>query len=108
LAGLGVRFAVDNFGTGYTSLNWLSRLPVHQLKIDQSFIRAEHHEEAAKNSALISSIVALAHSMDLQAIDVGVEKEKQVAILSSCGCDGMQGHVFSKPLPGKDIRTLIA
>jgi diguanylate cyclase (GGDEF)-like protein len=94
---LGIRIAIDDFGTGFSSLSYLSRLPVDALKIDRSFIAELAH--ASQASALVSTIIQLAHSLKLKVIAEGVETESQSATLRMLGCDEMQGYLFSRALP---------
>jgi diguanylate cyclase (GGDEF)-like protein len=108
IRGLGIRIAIDDFGTGFSSLSYLSRLPVDALKIDRSFIA--ELTQASKASALVSTIITLAHSLRLKVIAEGVETESQSATLRMLGCDEMQGFLFSRPLPGHvfEQRFLVA
>lgn len=106
LTDMGVSFAIDDFGTGYTSLGWLRKLPIEKLKIDKSFMN--DIEEANGNRAIINAIIALAHNLKLKVVAEGVETEKDVSFLRSGGCDEMQGYVFSKAVPAKEITTFIS
>ncbi|MFO7811840.1 MAG: EAL domain-containing protein, partial [Pelovirga sp.] len=105
LKNLGVSLSLDDFGTGYSSLNYLSRFPVDHLKIDQSFIR--DIGTSAARTAVVSSIIDIAHNLQLTAIAEGVETSEQLAFLITNGCDAMQGYLFSKPLPADELARLL-
>ncbi|WP_461482121.1 EAL domain-containing protein [Porticoccus sp.] len=94
---MGLTLAIDDFGSGFSSLNYLKRLPVDVLKIDRMFIRDLEKDENDK--AIVSGIVALATSMGLKTVAEGVENEAQYQILQKLGCNICQGYYFSKPLP---------
>ncbi|MEV6704639.1 EAL domain-containing protein, partial [Micromonospora wenchangensis] len=93
----GIRLALDDFGTGYSSLSLLSRIPVHELKIDRSFVTAM--ESSAEAAAVIRSTLDLGRSLDLAVVAEGVESEPQRRALWSLGCAAGQGHLFARPLP---------
>jgi len=99
----GVRLALDDFGTGYSSLSLLSRIPVHELKIDRSFVTAM--ESSTEAAAVIRSTLDLGRSLDLTVVAEGVESEPQRRALWEQGCASGQGHLFARPMP---VGTLLA
>ena len=94
---LGVGISIDDFGTGYSSLSYLQRLPINNLKIDQSFVR--EIGASAKTAPLIESIVSLAHSLGMTATAEGVETTTQLKVLRTTGCHQVQGYLLGPPLP---------
>ncbi len=102
---MGMKIAIDDFGTGYSSLAYIARLPIDALKIDRSFVSAM--ADHADNTAIVSTIISLAHSLKLKVIAKGVETEEQANLLRLLRCDEMQGYLFSKPLPRDQIEALL-
>lgn len=102
---MGVRFSIDDFGTGHSSLAYLTRLPMDQLKIDQSFVRnmLGSHTDAV----IVQTIVGMANSLELEVIAEGVETEEQRAFLEGCGCLCFQGYLFGRPAPIGEFEVLL-
>jgi EAL domain-containing protein (putative c-di-GMP-specific phosphodiesterase class I) len=105
IRGLGLDVAVDDFGTGYSSLRYLAKLPVQTLKIDRSFIITMIEEP--HTMTLVSTVISMAHSLGLKVVAEGVDSEAQAAVLRLHGCDEMQGYLFSRPLPLREITALL-
>jgi diguanylate cyclase (GGDEF)-like protein/PAS domain S-box-containing protein len=100
---LHVQVAVDDFGTGFSSLGYLSRLPVDSLKIDSSFVN--DMTNSPEGLSLVSTIIALAHSLHLKVVAEGVETEEQRGLLKLLRCDEMQGYLYSKPVPAGEFEA---
>ncbi len=99
---LGINFSMDDFGTGYSSLSYLQKLPLEQLKIDQSFIRNMAFN--SHDSAIIRTILALGKNLSLNVIAEGVESEIQREYLTAYGCEVFQGYLFGKPIPANEFK----
>jgi EAL domain-containing protein (putative c-di-GMP-specific phosphodiesterase class I) len=97
LGRLGVRFSLDDFGTGFSSFVHLNSLPIALLKIDKSFVGGM--EEREENRKLVHAMINLAHNLNLEVVAEGVETAEQLALLRLFGCDQAQGYLISKPLP---------
>jgi EAL domain-containing protein (putative c-di-GMP-specific phosphodiesterase class I) len=105
LSALGVRIALDDFGSGFSSLNYVKDLPVDRLKIDRSFI--DGLGEDAMNDTIVRLIVEFAHTLGLKVIAEGMENGRQVASPTAMRCDLAQGFYFVKPLPSKAAEALV-
>jgi EAL domain-containing protein (putative c-di-GMP-specific phosphodiesterase class I) len=105
LKALGVRFSMDDFGTGQSSLSYLTRLPLDQLKIDQSFVRNIGIKPS--DGVIVQTIIGMAANLGLNVIAEGVETQAQQAFLASHGCVFYQGYLFGRPTPLADFEALL-
>jgi EAL domain-containing protein (putative c-di-GMP-specific phosphodiesterase class I) len=103
---IGVRISIDDFGTGYSSLLYLKKLPAGELKIDRGFV----HELAKGNedAAIISAIIALGRSLNLEIVAEGVETVDQQDFLTALGCNSLQGFLLGRPMPPDELIAAIA
>jgi len=105
LSGLGVGLAVDDFGSGYSSLAYLKTLPVDELKIDKGFVREMATDETDR--AIVASTVALGHALGLRVVAEGIEDQATWEMLGGMGCDVAQGYYMSRPLPATDLQRWV-
>jgi diguanylate cyclase (GGDEF)-like protein/PAS domain S-box-containing protein len=106
VSGMGVRLAIDDFGTGWSSLANLTRLPMHQIKIDRSFVSQMLH--GGDDAVIVRSIVDLGHNLGLAVVAEGVEDELTLAALAALGCDQAQGYLISRAIPADDLFEWLA
>jgi diguanylate cyclase (GGDEF)-like protein len=104
---VGVKLSLDDFGTGFSSLSHLKKLPINQVKIDQSFIRDMDTDPDSKDAKMVKTIIDMAHNFDLDVIAEGVETEIQLGLLKQLGCLSYQGYLFSKPVPISAFESLL-
>ncbi|TWC34638.1 diguanylate cyclase/phosphodiesterase [Pseudomonas sp. SJZ079] len=102
----GISLSVDDFGTGYSSLTQLKRMPVQELKIDQSFIR--DLDDASEDAVIVRSTIEMSHSLGLKVVAEGVEYERSLRLLERWQCDTAQGYLISRPLPAKAFEAWLA
>jgi diguanylate cyclase (GGDEF)-like protein/PAS domain S-box-containing protein len=101
----GVRIAIDDFGTGFSHLAQLRHIPVDTIKVDRSFVQGV--ERDTKDTAITTSVVALAHALGVIAVAEGIETEGQLAHMRAVGCDVGQGYLFSRPVPGEEMTAFL-
>jgi EAL domain-containing protein (putative c-di-GMP-specific phosphodiesterase class I) len=106
LKALGIRISLDDFGSGYSSLSYLKRLPADILKIDKSFTKGLGVE--VEDTAIVQTVVDLAHILGMEVVAEGVEIEEQETLLKEMGCDFAQGSFFSRPLPPETVPTFLS
>jgi diguanylate cyclase (GGDEF)-like protein len=106
LVQLGVHIAVDDYGTGYSSLAYLHRLPLDELKLDRSYVSNVAHDEG--DAIIVRSSITMAHSLGLSVVAEGAEDELTCSILANAGCDYVQGYFLARPMSANDLRTWLA
>jgi EAL domain-containing protein (putative c-di-GMP-specific phosphodiesterase class I)/GGDEF domain-containing protein len=102
---MGVRLSIDDFGSGYSSLSYLGALPVHEIKLDRSFLREMPGN--ANSRRIIAAIIDLAHRLDLEVVVEGVESAEVSAMLRDDQCDLIQGYLISRPVPAPDVDAIL-
>ena len=105
LSATGIRIAIDDFGTGYSSFKYLSRFPIHTLKIDQSFIQELEREE---NISIVNAMVSMGRGMNLNVVAEGVETQAQLDQLQAINCHEMQGYFYSAPISSHEATLMLA
>ncbi|MGE4508942.1 MAG: EAL domain-containing protein, partial [Eubacteriaceae bacterium] len=100
---LGLRLALDDFGSGYSSLSYLTFLPVNKIKLDKSI---NDKFLGMENIQVMQSIISLAHSLDLSITAEGIEEADQFQKLKTCGCDTIQGYLFARPQPAREMEKI--
>jgi EAL domain-containing protein (putative c-di-GMP-specific phosphodiesterase class I) len=106
IANLGVGLAIDDYGTGYSSLAYLRRLPVDMLKLDRAFIT--HLARDEENLVIVRSTIQMAHNLGLKVIAEGVEDAAALALLERLGCDEIQGYFIARPMPAEQLADWLA
>ncbi|MDH4192259.1 MAG: EAL domain-containing protein, partial [Betaproteobacteria bacterium] len=106
LAAMGVAISLDDFGTGFSSMAYLKRFPVHKIKIDRAFVKGLGHDR--DSGPIVTSIIAMAHALGMSVIAEGVETAEQLAILRELHCDQAQGFHFSQPLPAAEFAAYVS
>jgi EAL domain-containing protein (putative c-di-GMP-specific phosphodiesterase class I) len=96
---------MDDFGTGYSSLSYLRRFPFDRIKIDQSFVRELGKQRDC--GAIIRAVIALSHDLGMATTAEGVETREQLCALALAGCSGIQGYLFSRPVPLRDVPAML-
>jgi EAL domain-containing protein (putative c-di-GMP-specific phosphodiesterase class I) len=105
LAEIGIRFSIDDFGTGHSSLSRLDKLPLHVLKVDRTFTARLCAEDGARS--IVEAILSMAKALGMRVVAEGVEQEEQMLLLSEMGCDYLQGFLLSRPVGSKEIPRLL-
>jgi diguanylate cyclase (GGDEF)-like protein/PAS domain S-box-containing protein len=105
MKGIGITVSLDDFGTGYSSLSYLKGFPVDAIKIDRSFTRDLSTD--SDTATITAAIISMAHTLNLRVVAEGVETDAQLAFLRDCGCDEIQGYLFSRPVPADQATSLL-
>ena len=103
LNSLGIQLSIDDFGTVFSSLSYLKKLPVHEIKIDKSFVM--HMMQDKNDEMIVHSTINLSHNMNLHVVAEGVEDEATLQHLKTLGCDTVQGYYISHPLPESELKN---
>jgi EAL domain-containing protein (putative c-di-GMP-specific phosphodiesterase class I) len=101
----GLKISIDDFGTGYSSLGYISRLPIDALKIDRSFVT--RMTDDPQEMSIVTTIISLAHALDLKVIAEGVETAQQAQLLRLLKCDQVQGYFLARPQAADDVESLL-
>jgi EAL domain-containing protein (putative c-di-GMP-specific phosphodiesterase class I) len=105
LGEIGVHISLDDFGTGYSTFSYIKKLPIHTLKIDRSFV--SDIDSNRSDAAIVSAMIRMAQSLQLNIIAEGVETEEQRLLLDALDCPEMQGHLFSRALPAEELGKIL-
>lgn len=105
LRSLGINISIDDYGTGFSGLSSLKKLPVYAIKIDKSFVRDLRND--VNDAVIVASTITLAHNLGLIVVAEGVENREQVVHLKTAGCDQVQGYFFQRPVPAEEIRAML-
>jgi EAL domain-containing protein (putative c-di-GMP-specific phosphodiesterase class I) len=103
LHGLGIRFSIDDYGTGYSSMAYLKRLPVDELKVDRTFVL--NMDTDHNDAVLVRGAIDLGHNLGFTVVAEGVEGVEHVAALQNLGCDIAQGYHYARPMPPESLAT---
>ena len=101
----GIRISLDDFGAGYSSLNYLTTLPLTKVKLDRGLVQFTNPEQ--KEALMVQSIIQMAHQLSLEVVAEGIETQEQLDTLKAQGCDTIQGYYYSRPLPAKAFEQLL-